>query len=100
MSHAARANPPAASPARRPSSTSLHHPPATPSTMQDIRLQLTLDDLNLILEAVGQLPFARVYALVGKIQSQAAGQLQAAAPAEGAVPAALAAAGPGSGAGA
>lgn len=68
--------------------------------MQDLRLQLTLDELNLILEAVGQLPFARVYALVGKLHAQAAGQLQAAPPAEGALPAALAAAAPGGGTGA
>ena len=46
--------------------------------MQDIQLRLTLDELNLILEGVGNLPFARVFALVGKIQAQAAEQLQAA----------------------
>ncbi len=46
--------------------------------MQDIQLRLSIDELNLILEAVGNLPFPRVYALVSKIQSQAAGQLQAA----------------------
>lgn len=43
-----------------------------------LRLALTLDEVNLILEAVGALPFARVYALVGRIQQQAAQQLQAA----------------------
>lgn len=46
--------------------------------MTDIQLRLSIDELNLILEGVGNLPFARVYALVGKIQSQAAEQLQAA----------------------
>ena len=46
--------------------------------MQDIQLRLSLDELNLILEGVGNLPFARVFALVGKIQAQAAEQLQAA----------------------
>lgn len=46
--------------------------------MQDIQLRLTIDELNLILEGVGNLPFARVYGLVGKIQAQAAEQLQAA----------------------
>jgi hypothetical protein len=46
--------------------------------MQDIQLRLTIDELNLILEGVGNLPFARVYNLVGKIQAQAAEQLQAA----------------------
>lgn len=49
--------------------------------MQDIQLRLSIDELNLILEGVGSLPFARVFALVGKIQSQAAEQLQAAVPA-------------------
>ncbi|MEK8048736.1 hypothetical protein AACH10_00625 [Ideonella sp. DXS22W] len=42
-----------------------------------LQLQLSLDDVNLLLEAVGALPFARVYGLVGRIQSQAAAQLQA-----------------------
>lgn len=46
--------------------------------MQDIQLRLSIDELNLILEGVGGLPFARVFALVGKIQAQAAEQLQAA----------------------
>lgn len=46
--------------------------------MQDIQLRLSIDELNLILEGVGNLPFARVFALVGKIQAQAAEQLQAA----------------------
>lgn len=40
-----------------------------------LQLQLSLDDVNLLLEAVGALPFARVYALVGRIQAQAAAQL-------------------------
>ncbi len=45
--------------------------------MPDIQLRLTIDDINLILEAVGNLPFARVYSLVSKIQAQAAEQIQA-----------------------
>ena len=52
---------------------------SAPPTLQ---LQLTLDDLNLVLEAVGALPFARVYGLVARIQEQAAAQLQAAARAQ------------------
>lgn len=60
--------------------------------MQDIQLRLTLDELNLILEGVGNLPFARVFALVGKIQAQAAEQIQAAQSAPGAAPAGPAAA--------
>jgi hypothetical protein len=45
--------------------------------MQEIHLELTIDDVNLILEAAGALPFARVYGLIGKIQEQAARQLKA-----------------------
>ena len=43
--------------------------------MNEIRLTVTIDEANLILEALGQLPFAKVYALVGKIQEQASRQL-------------------------
>ena len=54
--------------------------------MQEINLKLGVDDVNMILEGVGGLPFARVYQLVGKIQEQAADQLSAGqgAPSEGA----------------
>lgn len=55
-----------------------HTGPTTGTAMTDIQLSLSIDELNLILEGVGNLPFARVYGLVGKIQSQAAEQLQAA----------------------
>jgi hypothetical protein len=44
--------------------------------MQEIKLELAIEDVNLILEALGSLPFARVYTLIGKIQQQAAQQLQ------------------------
>jgi hypothetical protein len=44
--------------------------------MQEINLKLAVEDVNVILEGVGALPFARVYALVGKIQEQAAQQLR------------------------
>ena len=43
--------------------------------MQEINLKLTVDETNLILEGLGSLPFAKVYALVAKIQGQAAEQL-------------------------
>ncbi len=46
--------------------------------MPDLQLQLSIDELNLVLEGVGNLPFARVYALVAKIQAQAAEQIKAA----------------------
>lgn len=43
--------------------------------MENLTLQLTMDETNLILESLGQLPFVRVYTLIGKIQEQAAQQL-------------------------
>lgn len=43
--------------------------------MNEITLKLSVDDTNIILEALGTQPFARVFALIGKIQEQAAGQL-------------------------
>lgn len=42
---------------------------------QEINLRVTIEEANLILEGLGSLPFARVYALVGKIQEQARQQL-------------------------
>jgi hypothetical protein len=48
--------------------------------MNTIKLELNIDETNLILEALGQLPFARVYALIGRIQEQAHAQLQPPAP--------------------
>ena len=44
--------------------------------MKEINLQLTLEEANLVLEALGNLPFARVYGLIGKIQEQAGQQLK------------------------
>lgn len=46
-------------------------------TTRSIQLQLAVEDTNLILEALGQLPFVRVYALIGRIQEQARRQLDA-----------------------
>jgi hypothetical protein len=45
--------------------------------MSAIPLNLTLEETNLVLEALGQLPYARVYLLIQKIQQQAAEHLQA-----------------------
>ncbi len=42
---------------------------------EDINLQLSAAEINLILEGVGSMPFVKVYALIGKIQQQAAGQI-------------------------
>jgi hypothetical protein len=47
--------------------------------MQEIKLSLTVEEANLVLEGLGNLPFARVYALVAKVQEQAARQLEPAA---------------------
>lgn len=44
----------------------------------EINLRITTDEVNLILEALGNLPFVKVYTLIGRIQSQAAAQLQGA----------------------
>jgi hypothetical protein len=46
--------------------------------MQEIRFSLTIDEVNLILEGLGTMPFTKVYALIGKIQEQAAQQIKAA----------------------
>lgn len=46
---------------------------------QDINLQLSAEEINLLLESLGSMPFVKVYALIGKIQQQAAGQLTKAA---------------------
>jgi hypothetical protein len=52
-------------------------------TTTNIKLELEIDDTNLILEALGQLPFARVYTLIGRIQEQARVQLNQAGQGEG-----------------
>lgn len=44
---------------------------------EEITLKLTPEEINLVLEGIGNLPFIRVYNLVGKIQQQAAAQLHA-----------------------
>ena len=43
--------------------------------MKQIKLELTVDETNQILEALGNLPFKTVFGLIGKIQNQAADQL-------------------------
>lgn len=42
---------------------------------EEIVLKLTPEEINLLLEGIGNLPFVKVYALVGKIQAQASAQL-------------------------
>lgn len=46
--------------------------------MNTIKLELNIDEVNLVLEALGQLPFARVFTVIGRIQEQAHAQIQAA----------------------
>ncbi|WP_147268695.1 hypothetical protein [Sphaerisporangium album] len=45
--------------------------------MQQQRLTLTLSipEINLVLDALGQLPYAQVYELIGTIQQQAQAQI-------------------------
>lgn len=43
--------------------------------MSEITLQITVDEANRILEGLGKLPFAEVYQLVAKVQTQASQQL-------------------------
>nr|VFJ55631.1 MAG: hypothetical protein BECKDK2373C_GA0170839_104928 [Candidatus Kentron sp. DK] len=43
--------------------------------MNDINLRIAAEEANLILESLGNMPFARVYGLVGKIQEQARRQI-------------------------
>jgi hypothetical protein len=45
--------------------------------MNTIEIELNIDETNLILEALGQLPFVRVYGLIARIQEQARAQMQA-----------------------
>ena len=43
--------------------------------MKELKLTVTIEEANVIMEALGQMPFAKVYALVAKLQEQAARQL-------------------------
>lgn len=42
----------------------------------EVELNLTLEETNLILKALGKLPFELVYELIGKINHQANAQLE------------------------
>jgi hypothetical protein len=44
---------------------------------EEIILNLKPEEINLILEGVGNLPFIKVYSLISKIQNQASAQLSA-----------------------
>ena len=43
--------------------------------MKEIILQLKVEEINLILTSLGNLPFIQVHELIGKIQTQASEQL-------------------------
>ena len=43
--------------------------------MEEINLNVTVEEANLILEGLGHIPFAKVFTLVAKIQEQARQQL-------------------------
>ena len=43
--------------------------------MKELQLRLTINELNLILEALGTQPYLRVYELIDQIQDQAKEQL-------------------------
>ncbi len=58
--------------------------------MKEINFQLTVDEINTILEALGQMPYVKVFPLINKIQGQAQQQLNDTVPsAEGGEPATL-----------
>ena len=44
--------------------------------MQACKLTLTLDEVNLILHALGTLPYQQVFQLIAKIQQEAQAQLK------------------------
>jgi predicted DNA-binding ArsR family transcriptional regulator len=43
---------------------------------QPINLEISLEELNKILTALGNMPYVQVYELIGTIQQQAEGQLK------------------------
>jgi hypothetical protein len=43
--------------------------------MKTIRLELTVEETNLVLEALGNLPFIKVHELISKIHQQASPQV-------------------------
>ena len=43
--------------------------------MKELNIKLTINELNLVLEALGNLPYIRVYELINEIQQQAKKQI-------------------------
>lgn len=50
--------------------------------MNDIKLELTVDEANMVLRVLGQHPFTEVAALISKIKQQGEPQVAAMKPAE------------------
>lgn len=44
--------------------------------MKEITLKISVEEANIMLEALGNLPFVKVYSLIGKIQEQAGQQIK------------------------
>ncbi len=44
--------------------------------MKQIQLTLSLEEANLILQALGEMPFKQVFTLINKIQGEASQQLE------------------------
>lgn len=44
--------------------------------IQEVKITLTLGEVNQILDALGNVPYRQVFQLIGKIQTQAEAQLQ------------------------
>ncbi len=45
--------------------------------MEQISINLTLEEVNTILESLGRLPYAEVFQLIHKVKAQAEAQVQA-----------------------
>lgn len=43
---------------------------------KELTFTLTVEEVNLVLEALGKEPFNKVFQLIGKVQQQASAQLQ------------------------
>ncbi|TND02435.1 MAG: hypothetical protein FD123_4108 [Bacteroidetes bacterium] len=49
------------------------------AAQKEIDLRLTIEEINTVLESLGQMPFMRVYRIIEKIHIQASGSNNAAA---------------------
>jgi hypothetical protein len=48
--------------------------------MQELSFRFTIEETNMVLEALGNLPFVKVHTLIGKIQQQATQQINGTEP--------------------